>query len=39
MYGVDKDIYSKEENQSINGFIENNQLWHNNKNLKKYIFG
>ena len=38
LYGIDRDLYSGNENQIISGFIENNQLWHENDFLKKFAF-
>lgn len=38
LYGIDRNLYSGNENQIISGFIENNLLWHENDFLKEYIF-
>lgn len=38
LYGIDQNLLSKQPNQSINGLIENNELWHENEWQKKYIF-
>lgn len=38
LYGIDQKLLSKQPNQSINGLIENNELWYENEWQKKYLF-
>lgn len=38
LYGIDQHLLSEQPNQSINGLIENNELWYENEWQKKYIF-
>lgn len=38
IYGIDEIELDKKQNQSINGFIENNKIWYENKSQRKYIF-
>ena len=38
LYGIDLTILENEPKQSVNGFIDNNKVWHENEWQKKYIF-
>lgn len=38
LYGIDQALINKHQNQSINGFIECNKIWHENEWQKQYIF-
>lgn len=38
LYGIDLIILENEPKQSVNGFIDNNKVWHENEWQKKYIF-
>lgn len=38
LYGVDQDLLDSQCNQHINGFIENNKIWHENDWQKRYVF-
>ena len=38
LYGIDSTILDNEPKQSINGFIDNNKVWHENEWQRKYIF-
>ncbi|WP_373464722.1 YrhA family protein [Bacillus sp. V2I10] len=38
IYGVDKVLTDKEEDEKIQGFIETNELWYENDWQKQYIF-
>ncbi len=38
LYGIDSYLLNKEPKQSINGFIDNNEVWHENEWEKEYIF-
>ncbi|USK34304.1 SMI1/KNR4 family protein [Bacillus sp. F19] len=38
IYGVDKVLTDKEEDEEIQGFIETNELWYENDWKKQYIF-
>lgn len=38
IYGVDQAFLDKEVNEDVHGFIETNQIWHENDGLKRYIF-
>lgn len=38
IYGIDEQFVKTTINQHINGFIDNNQIWYENKEQKKYIF-
>lgn len=38
IYGVDSDLLDSQQNQRINGLIENNKIWYENEWQKKYIF-
>ena len=37
-YGIDSNLLDNEPKQSINGFIDNNEVWHENEWQKKYVF-
>lgn len=38
IYGIDEYLLENKPNQSINGFIKNNEIWHENEEQKKFIF-
>lgn len=38
LYGVDKTFFDKEIEEDVQGFIEANEIWHENKWQKQYIF-
>ncbi|MCM1327719.1 MAG: YrhA family protein, partial [Lachnoclostridium sp.] len=38
IYGIDKYLLDKEPKQAINGFIDNNKVWHENEWQQKYLF-
>ncbi|WP_233879549.1 YrhA family protein [Virgibacillus halodenitrificans] len=38
IYGVDKNLLDKKVEEDIHGFIETNELWHENEWQKKYTF-
>lgn len=38
MYGVDKDLLSIKPSSNINGLIQFNNIFYENKHQKKYIF-
>ncbi|MCY8232239.1 YrhA family protein [Priestia endophytica] len=38
IYGVDKGLSDIKSEESIEGIIEMNELWHENAEMKKYIF-
>ena len=38
LYGIDSTLLNNEPKQPINGFIDNNRVWHENEWQRKYIF-
>ena len=38
LYGIDEELLDVQQNQSINGMIENNKIWYENEWQKKYLF-
>ena len=38
LYGIDQYLLTKQQNQHINGLIENNKIWYENSWLKQYVF-
>lgn len=38
IYGIDKFLLETEEDQEIHGFIESNEIWHENDWQKQYVF-
>lgn len=38
LYGIDQYLLGMQPNQTINGLIEYNKIWHENEWQKKYIF-
>ncbi|QKY70321.1 YrhA family protein [Lentibacillus sp. CBA3610] len=38
IYGIDKAFLDKEIEEEIHGFIETNELWHENEWQRKYVF-
>lgn len=38
LYGIDQQILTKKQNQTINGLIEYNKIWYENEWQNKYIF-
>lgn len=38
IYGIDEDLLMEKPTQNINGFVENNKIWHENEWQRKYLF-
>ncbi len=38
LYGVDEPLLHEAPNQYVNGFIDNNEVWHENEWEKPYVF-
>ena len=38
LYAIDEYLLEHENNQSISGLIDSNQVWHENEEQKKYLF-
>lgn len=38
IYGIDEELLDITSNESIEGIMEMNELWHENDEMKKYIF-
>lgn len=38
LYGIDQNLIEAHQNQKINGLIENNRIWYENKWQKRYVF-
>lgn len=38
LYGVDKTFLDNEVEEDVHGFIETNEIWHENEWQKQYIF-
>ena len=38
LYGIDDNIVDKKDNQKVTGYIDTNEIWYENDELKKYMF-
>ncbi|MEC2062760.1 YrhA family protein [Bacillus inaquosorum] len=38
IYGIDDDLLEEEKDEEVYGFLETNELWHENNEQKKYLF-